>query len=88
MSHYNPKPGEPFIDIMEDRTYKTWCDFRRKAKRNPICERWQKYQNFYDDMGAKPNGTILVRLDDKGEFNSENCRWMTRKEKGQHDKSS
>jgi hypothetical protein len=81
MSHYNPLPGEPFVFIEDDRTYKTWTDIRRKARKAKVCDRWnESYQNFYDDLGQKPEGTILGRHDPDGEFSPENCAWVTRKE--------
>lgn len=38
---------------------------------------WEKYDNFLKDMGHKPPGTSLDRIDpDKGYY-KENCRWAT-----------
>mgnify|MGYP001584493109 CR=1 FL=1 len=44
------------------------------------CERWQKFENFFADMGEKPEGLSIDRIDnDKGYF-KDNCRWATSKE--------
>jgi hypothetical protein len=45
-----------------------------------VCERWHKFENFYADMGDRPDDLTLDRINNNGNYEPANCRWTTRHE--------
>jgi len=49
---------------------------------------WENFENFYADMGDKPNGMTIDRIDNKDGYRKENCRWATPSQQAKNKSSS
>jgi len=75
------------------RTYKTWKLMRQRClspsstqwkwyggRGIKITDEWNNFEKFLSDMGIRPEGKTLDRIESDGDYTSKNCKWSTPKE--------
>jgi len=63
--------------------------FERYGGRNiTVCKRWGTFKEFLADMGEKPKGKSLDRIDNEGNYEPSNCRWATLQEQAGNQSTS
>ena len=80
--------------MTRSRTYNSWANMKQRcydknhgAYHNyggrgiVVCDEWlESFENFLRDMGERPKGLTLGRINNNGNYEPSNCKWATRKE--------
>ncbi len=88
-SNANKKHG---LSQLKSKEYNTWQSMRRRCncvtsddypdyggRGIKVCERWDNFSNFLDDMGKAPSKYSLDRIDVNKGYSPDNCRWADSK---------
>ncbi len=64
------------IQRCENANHPWYKDYGGRGIR--VCERWQRFENFYTDMGDKPTAKHSIdRIDVNKGYEPSNCKWAT-----------
>ncbi len=83
-------------------TYKCWLAMRRRclATAPPfvrqhyadrgirVCDRWSRFGNFLSDMGERPPGSTLERINNDGDYCPSNCQWTDRRSQSRNTRAN
>lgn len=83
-----------YTKVTENPNYSVWCEMKRRCT-NPnrhnykyyggrgikVCDRWiNSFDNFCADMGERPKGFEIDRIDNSKGYEPSNCRWVSHRD--------
>ncbi len=88
--HDNGKPSPTYVTWQhmkarcDDPKHHAYARYGGRGVR--YVKRWSKFENFLADMGVRPEGLTLDRINNEELYSKANCRWATRKEQARNRK--
>lgn len=82
-------------------TYYTWTSMKDRCNRESYflyknyggrgityCKEWENFETFLNDMGERPIGFTLDRIDVNGNYSIENCKWSNKTEQNRNKRNT
>jgi hypothetical protein len=79
------------------REYECWVSMRQRCgNRNSksfayyggrgitVCERWHSFESFLADMGPRPDGYSIERVNNNGDYEPSNCKWIPKRDQSRN----
>jgi hypothetical protein len=82
-------------------TYNSWRDMIRRCENDmrrdyryyggrgiKVCLRWHTFDLFLEDMGPRPKGATIDRINPNGDYELENCRWLAKRKQNRNTRAT
>ena len=77
---------DSMIRRCHNQSHRAYKDYG--ARGITVCEKWLKFEGFFEDMGFKPEGLSIERIDNSLGYFKENCKWATITEQARNRRST
>lgn len=94
---YLKNPVQKKHGLSQTPTYSSWVNMMYRCNSDNatgyenyggrgicVCDRWHDFSNFLKDMGERPSGMSIDRIDTNGNYEPSNCKWSTRSEQSKN----